>query len=128
MLPKPYLICWLAIPLLLLIGFVYHATPLNIQLYSTYYVAGVSQFVLIGSIVLLLVGFGYWLLNEQGKTPNTFLTILHLVLTIGVLCMVLPVSDADDKSVSIWLFWAVLIFLPVQGVFAFYLLVSLLRR
>lgn len=128
MLTKPYRICWFAILLLILIGFIYRDTPLDIQLYDTYYIVGAFHFVLIGSIILFLVGFGYWLLDWQSKQPNKFLMVLHLAFTIGVLCLVLPVAGSTDKSVLIGLFWAALVFLPLQAGFALYLLINLLRR
>ncbi len=91
---KPYLTSWLVIPVLVLIGLIFNQHTLDIQLHDTYFIVGNLQFVLAASLLLLLVGLGYWFINRLGKSPNRVLTVIHLLLTVGIVILfAVPIAE-----------------------------------
>jgi heme/copper-type cytochrome/quinol oxidase subunit 1 len=126
---KPYLISWLAIPILVLIGLLFRQHTLDIQLYDTYFVVANLHFALAGSALLLIIGMGYWLVGLSGKTPNLVLTLVHLSLTIGVLVIVaLPLFNTDSLASTEWLFLMIVAFLLAQCAYTINILITLLRK
>jgi heme/copper-type cytochrome/quinol oxidase subunit 1 len=125
---KPYLISWLAIPVLSLIGLLFRQHTLDIQLYDTYYVIGNTHVVLAGSVLLLVIGIGYWLIKWQSKTPNSLLVVLHLVLTISVLILcVLPAFGGDNLVPSDWLVWLLFTFVLAQFIYLINIVATWMR-
>ncbi|WP_425290760.1 hypothetical protein [Spirosoma linguale] len=126
---KPYLISWLAIPVLLLAGFLFRKHTVNIQLYDTYFVIANSHVALAGSALLLILGLGYWLILLTGKSPNVALTLFHLLPTIGVpMLLALPMFSSDSLGSAQWLSLVVLAFIAGQCVFVVNILMTLLRK
>ncbi|WP_461149538.1 hypothetical protein [Spirosoma pulveris] len=126
---KPYLISWLAIPILLLIGLLFRQHTVNVQLYDTYFVIANRHVALAGSALLLVLGFGYWLLQRTRKTPNGILTAFHLWLTIGVLLLlVLPIFSRNDLISTQWLFESIVVLLLGQCAYVANMLITWLRR
>lgn len=126
---KPHFVCWLAIPLLLLIGFLFSQHRLNVQLYDTYYVIANRQYAIAGSAILLIVGIGYWLLSLSGKTPNSILTGIHLFLTIGVLIQfAFPLFNNTTLAGAEWLFLCIVAFAAGQFAYATNILITLFRK
>ncbi|QDK78238.1 hypothetical protein EXU85_06355 [Spirosoma sp. KCTC 42546] len=125
---KPYLISWLAIPVLSLIGLLFRQHTVDVQLYDTYYVIGNTHVALAGSVVLLVIGAGYWLIDWQSKTPNSLLVVLHLLLTIGVLVLsVLPAFGGDNLIPSDWLVWLLLTFVLAQFIYLINIVAAWIR-
>jgi hypothetical protein len=125
---KPHLISWLAIPILLLIGFIFSQHTFDIRLYDTYFVIGNPQFVLAGSGLLLVAGMGYWLISLTGKTPNVILTVIHLLLTVTVLLLfALPLFDSESIVNTDRPFFRVIACLLGQCAYAVNILITLVR-
>ncbi|MGV3561065.1 hypothetical protein [Larkinella arboricola] len=126
---KPYLICWLTLPVLVLIGLVFGQHIIDIHLYDTYYVVANEFFISAGSVLLLFLGIGYWLLKLKGKTPNGILTTIHLLLTIGVLLLFsLPVFSANSLVSSEWILFSVIALLLGQLTYVVNILTALLQK
>lgn len=126
---KPYLISWLVVPLLILIGLLFSQHTVDVQLYDTYFVIANSHIVLAGAALLLVAGLGYWLVNLTGKTPNVALTAFHLLPTIGVLMLLaLPVASDSALMSAEWFFLLVLAFLAGQCAYIANILITLLRK
>lgn len=125
---KPYVISWLAIPVLSLIGLLFRQHTLDIQLHDTYYVIANMHVVLAESVVLVLIGVGYWLIEWQSKKPNSLLVVLHLVLTIGILVLcVLPISGSDNLVPSDWLVWSLFTFVFAQFIYLINIVAAWMR-
>lgn len=127
-LDKPYLTSWLTIPVLILVGFAFSQHTLDVQLYDTYFVVGNLHFVSAASLLLLLIGLGYWLVKRQGKSPNRVLTVIHLSLTVGILLLfAMPISE-NSIGLSGFLAWSVLALLMAQVLYLVNLFVSLIQE
>lgn len=126
---KPYLICWLIIPVLGLMGLLFHRHTVDVQLYDTYFVIANSHVALAGSAFLLVVGLGYWLICLTGKTPNIALTTIHLLPTIIVLMLlVMPLFGNGPFADTEWLPLGVLAFLLGQCAYVIVILLTLRRK
>lgn len=126
---KPHLISWLASPVFVFIGLLFNQRTFDLQLYDTYFVIGNPYFVLAGSAYLLVIGLGYWLVSLTGKTPNRTLTVIHLLLTIGMLILVeLPLLNSNTLAGMEGLALSVIAFLVGQCAYIINMVVTLLRR
>ncbi len=126
---KPYLISWLAIPLLVLVGLLFREHTLNVQFYDTYFVIANLHVALAGSILLLVVGMGYWLIGLSGKTTDPFVARSHLSLTIGGLVLVTsPLFSSDRLACTEWLFLVLLTLLLAQCAYIVNSVATLLRK
>ncbi|MCK8495978.1 cbb3-type cytochrome c oxidase subunit I [Spirosoma sp. RP8] len=126
---KPYLISWLAIPLLVLVGLLFREHTLNVQFYDTYFVIANLHVALAGSILLLVVGMGYWLIGLSGKTTDPFVARSHLSLTIGGLVIVTsPLFSSDRLAGTEWLFLVLLTLLLAQCAYIVNSVATLLRK
>ena len=118
---KPYIISWLAIPALILLGIVFRQHTIDIQLADTYYVIGKLNFVFVAALFLLLLGVGYWLVSRNGKIPNKTLTSIHLLLTLmALVTFALPLPDSN------WLVWGAMALVVSQLVYIINILITLL--
>lgn len=128
-LSKPYLISWLAIPILISTGILFSHHTLAIQLYDTYLMISNIHFALVGSALLLVIGIGYWLLSLKGKTPNVTMTLIHLLLTIGLLFLgTLPLFNGGSFVRIELIFVSIVVFLFVQFAYTVNILITLLWR
>ncbi|MCX6214212.1 hypothetical protein [Spirosoma sp.] len=126
---KPYLISWLAVPVLMLMGFLFRQHTVDIHLYDTYFVIANNHVALAGAALLLVAGLGYWLLQKIGKMPNVTLTVFHLLPTIGVLMLLaLPVASDSDLMGAEWFFLIVFALLVGQCAYIANILITLLRK
>jgi heme/copper-type cytochrome/quinol oxidase subunit 1 len=126
---QPYLICWLAVPVLMLMGLLFRQHSVDVQLHDTYFVIANNHVALAGSALLLVLGLGYWLMMRTRKTPNDTLTAFHLLSTIGVfVLLVLPLSGSGNLVSPEWLLLGVAAFLVGQCAYAVNILITLLRR
>jgi hypothetical protein len=125
---KPHQISWLAIPLLLIIGFVYQQHTIDIQLYDTYFVIDMLMFAQAGSGLLFVTGVVYWLLDRWHKRTNKQLSGLHLLLLFGSLASpTLPILS-DQFLNAPWLLGNLLIFALAQFLFIVNVISSLFRK
>ena len=128
LLNKAYLTCWLTIPILILIGLLFNRHTIDIQLYDTYFIISNPHFILAASLLLLLIGLGYWLINRRGKFPDRVLIAVHLLLTVGVLLLfAVPMSQVNGV-LSTWLTWGIVALLLAQFIYLINILTTLLRK
>ena len=121
---RPHLTSWYAIPVLILAGVLFNQHTIEIQVYDTYYLISNINFALAGSLLLLLIGFGYWLIGRIRKNLNPTLTTIHLLLTFGVLIgFTLPVTDHLVSSG--WLIYSLAAFLIGELLYAINVFVAL---
>jgi heme/copper-type cytochrome/quinol oxidase subunit 1 len=85
---KPYLIFWLSIPIIILIGFLSGTEPLDINLHDTYYVIEHGFISILISIIFGILGFGYWIMQKTNRRLSKWLNLTHIVLTIGGLLLI----------------------------------------
>lgn len=93
-----YLLFWLLIPVILLIGF-FDDRALDISIHDSYYVFSkyhLSSFI---SMIFLVIGFGYWLMIKLEKRLSIWLIWIHSILTIGglVLLFITPYFFNDNS-------------------------------
>ena len=93
-----YLLFWLLIPVILLIGF-FDDRALDISIHDSYYVFSkyhLSSFI---SMIFLVTGFGYWLMIKLEKRLSIWLIWIHSILTIGglVLLFITPYFFNDNS-------------------------------
>lgn len=102
---SPYALCWLSIPFILLPGLLFGQHTLDFQLYDTYYVIAISQYVIAVAILIWVFGVIYWTVNKTGKKLNYMLSFLHLATTILILTIIaLPscrVTNSFETSFAI---------------------------
>lgn len=129
LLSKPYLISWLMIPALVGLRLLFPQHTIDIQLYDTYYVIANQYFVLAGSVLLLVLGVGYWLVKRKRKTPNGILTLIHLLLTVGVLLLfILPVFDNNRLVSGEWIAFSIIALFVGQLTYVVNILAALVRK
>ena len=85
---KPYLIFWISIPIIILIGFLSGTEPLDINLHDTYYVIEHGVISILISIIFGIIGLGYWILTKTNKRLSKWMNLIHIVLTIGGLLII----------------------------------------
>lgn len=78
---KPHKIIWLAIPGLLLLTAIGRNSTIDIQLHDTYYVIFTWQVGLLWSLILMIIGWWYWL--AKAKELINWMTFTHVLLTIA---------------------------------------------
>ncbi len=80
---KPYLIFWLLIPVLLIIGAVSEEKMLDFNIGYNYFVISRLHFSILLSLVMAILGLGYWLMHFAKRRLNGWLTGLHTGFTLG---------------------------------------------
>ena len=85
---SPYVLCWLSIPIFILLALLFGQDIMDFQLYDTYYIITVGQYAVALAILFLSFGMIYWLLEKAGKKPNYIFSLLHLATTILILTIV----------------------------------------
>lgn len=85
---KPYLIFWLSIPIIILIGFLSGTEPLDINVHDTYFVIDHGFISILISLTFGIIGFGYWIMQKVNRKLSKWLNLIHIVLTIGGLLLI----------------------------------------
>lgn len=80
---KPYLLFWLPIPVLLIIGAVSGDKMLDFSIYDTYYVISGFHYSILLSVLFGILGLGYWLMHLAKRRLYGWLTGLHTGFTLG---------------------------------------------
>ncbi len=90
---RPYLACWLIVPLLLLSGFLGPNETLEVNVKNTYWVVGLYMMTTILSITAMLMGLIYWSLVEwvRGQLYKLW-TAIHItsctVSFVGIIMII----------------------------------------
>jgi|GEM_PF-2721572 len=122
---KPYQLIWLTIPALVLIGLIFRTHTVDIQLADTYYVISNLYFVLPGSVFMLVLGIGYWLMRRQRLNP--ILIVLHILLTIAPFILIALPLPTGNQIMSNYLVWCVAGFMLGQCLFLINSTIALVR-
>ena len=93
---RPEKICWFAIPVILLIGLITFNKTFDLQVHDTYFVTSNLHIEILFSLLLGLLGLGYWLVNKVKARLLKLLTWIHLVFTIGSIAVVLLLTILID--------------------------------
>lgn len=80
---KPHLIFIFTIPLVLLFGIFFGDSALDINVHDTYFVISYMFFAILISILLGVIGVGYWIMQKTNKRLSKQLIWVHIVLTYG---------------------------------------------
>lgn len=80
---KPHLIFFIAIPFIILVGFLNRDTATDINLHDTYYVISHFNIALLIAIVIGILGIGYWGVQNANRILSKKMNGTHIVLTFG---------------------------------------------
>lgn len=134
---KAYLIFLLAIPLILLVGFLDRDSNLDVNAYDTYYIISYWHSALWTSIVFGIIGVGYWLMQKAGNELSKWMTWAHIALTFGGMLVVWILSTFYQaeaigyefkSSLTIMTSLSVLVLVFGQLIFPVNLILGLLKR
>ena len=84
-----HLLFLISIPILVLLNFIRQHEPLDISIHDTYYVIEQDHLLGFTSIILGLIGLGYWLIQRDNRKLNKWLTLIHCYITFGGLVLIL---------------------------------------
>lgn len=79
-LSKPHKVLWWSIPLCLIVSILATDSFIEIQMHDTYYVIAAFHLGLFFSLVLSILGVGYWLVRS--KRLNIWMTATHVISTL----------------------------------------------
>ena len=100
----PFTICWLFIPLIFIFGeFAVRNEPFDLQLHDTYFAIAGLPLILFISLVMIVLGLGYWFVSRMKGRLVRPLTIIHLVATIGgfvllLTCLAITSTFTNQQS------------------------------
>lgn len=97
---KPHLIFLLAIPIILLIGYLSGDATLDIYIRDTYYVIKYIQLTVLISLLFTLIGIGYWIMEKADKKLSKWLSRTHVGLTFGGILIVLILSQFYQQDLK----------------------------
>lgn len=99
---KPHPLFLLAIPPLLLAGFLSGDSTLDINIHDTYFIIARSNLAILVANLFTVYAFSYWLLTKTNRKLSKWLTGIHIVLTFGgiLLAMVLALFYKEDDFLS----------------------------
>ncbi|MBP1840995.1 hypothetical protein [Formosa algae] len=64
---KPHLLLWFSIPLIMVIGLRSPNKSLSINIYDTYVVFSATDLTIAISVLLGLIGLGYWIIQKTSR-------------------------------------------------------------
>nr|WP_298996642.1 cbb3-type cytochrome c oxidase subunit I [uncultured Allomuricauda sp.] len=99
---KPYLAFFSSIPIILLYGMLSGDATLDINIHDTYYVIANLHLAVLISFVFGIIGGGYWITQRVGGKLSTWLSAIHIFVTIGGLLVIflLPLFTFSSYSES----------------------------
>jgi heme/copper-type cytochrome/quinol oxidase subunit 1 len=89
---KPHHLFFIAIPIILLIGYTSGKELLDYNLHDTYIVISSPHIAILISVPLGIMGSGYWIMSAANRTLSKWLTWAHLGPTFGGMLLILLVS------------------------------------
>lgn len=98
---NPYLLFWLLIPVILLVGF-FDKQILSVSIHADYYVFSKSDLCTLISCLLGISGLGYWLIKIAKRKLFIWLNFIHILTTIGgiVVLFITQFFFVDDDLTS----------------------------
>jgi heme/copper-type cytochrome/quinol oxidase subunit 1 len=121
-LDRPYVMCWMIIPIVLILGFLAGDTGLDISLHDTYYVIGYRNLTLFCSLILAVSGLIYWLILRNSLRLERKLMSWHLGLLISGLIILMSIAaitgfmTSSDRISMEWSYSYTFILLIIGGI------------
>ncbi|WP_273276156.1 hypothetical protein [Maribacter polysiphoniae] len=78
---KPFIFFWALIPLVIIIGRFLHDTTFDINVHDTYYIITYGGLTNLVSILLGLIGLGYWIFYYLKRKLSYRLNAIHILIT-----------------------------------------------
>lgn len=79
---KPHLIFLLAIPFIMFFGVLSGDAVLDINLHDTYFVISYLHLAMLISVLFVIIGIGYWVVQKAKRAPSNKLNCVLVRLTI----------------------------------------------
>ncbi|MEO6286942.1 MAG: hypothetical protein ABIN80_05730 [Dyadobacter sp.] len=122
----PHTICWAAIPIIILVAFLFPQHTLDIQLHDTYYVIDNLHFTTAAALYLFVIGVVYWIIKKIEKRISYSLAFIHVVTTLtAVIALAVPIFGFTSRYVII--FGILAAFLIAQFIFVGNIIASFFR-
>lgn len=98
---KPYLLFWGIIPVMLLLNVFNGTETIDVNVHDTYFVIEMGFIYYFVSVILGLIGFGYWVTQKANRKLSSWLNAIHIVITFGALIALLIIPYVfNSKSQS----------------------------
>jgi len=104
---KPYLIFWILIPIVILIGFLNKEKTFHLNIHASYYIISQLWISVLISLLFGLIGIGYYLIITTNRKLYTWMTIIHVATTLlgFVIILLLPyINFGVDATTPLHLF------------------------
>ena len=85
---KIHYIFWLSIPIIILIGILNLGKTFDVNIHDTYYIIDFRFITHLISLVFLIIGFGYWILQKTNRRISRRLLKIHVIITFGGLLII----------------------------------------
>lgn len=85
---KIHYIFWLSIPVIILIGILNIGKTFDVNIDDTYYIIDFRFITHLISIVFLIIGFGYWIMQKSNRRLSRRLLKIHVIITFGGLLII----------------------------------------
>ena len=121
---KSYFLCWIPIPLLLLIGF-FDKGVFDINIHDTYYIITNNHFLILISIILFIDGLGYWLLKK--KNTIRWMIIFHVSATF-ISILIFTIYLLKSIYGSNLLIYTIFLFVFAQFIYLINIFISTIRN
>jgi heme/copper-type cytochrome/quinol oxidase subunit 1 len=137
---RPEKICWITIPVILLIGLPTANNTFDLQLHDTYFVISNLHLGVLFSIFLAFLGAGYWIINNIDGNLSKFFSWIHMIVTIGTMLLILLFTflaefqnavDPDYTTLSlidVGMSFVMMAFILCQPIYLLNLVIGFLRR
>lgn len=79
---KPYFIFWIAIPIIMIIGYLNSKKTIDVNVHDTYYVATIHTLAVILSILFAIIGLVYFLAKLFNFNSFSILIDIHIFISI----------------------------------------------
>ena len=83
---KSYILFWITSFSILIDGFLIQnpESVADVNVHDTYYVIAHGLISEIFSLIFFILGLGYWILERLHRNVNQYLTIIHIIGTVGI--------------------------------------------
>ncbi|WP_104734524.1 cbb3-type cytochrome c oxidase subunit I [Hanstruepera ponticola] len=96
---KPYLIFWTSIPIISLLGFFIKADSFGFNVHDTYFVIATNHLIMLISLLFVIIGLGYWIMEKANRKLSKWLNLIHITLTFGGILIVLILTQCYRNEI-----------------------------
>ncbi|WP_342088624.1 hypothetical protein [Dyadobacter sp. OTU695] len=93
---KPHIVLLLACPILAIVAWLRRSYSIDVQLYDTYYILGISLVAEILITIILITSLLYWLTRNRTGFPQ--LTAAHVLSTIGIALYIISATGYPPNN------------------------------